>query len=56
MSLPDTNMDLLKEISDKRGRTMNEKAGSLDKGMKDIEKGRLHTAKNADDLINQILG
>lgn len=56
VSLPDADLGLLKDISSRLGWVVTGKTGSLDKGIEDIEKGRLHTATDSDDLINQILG
>ncbi|MBR1804589.1 MAG: hypothetical protein IJ775_06795 [Muribaculaceae bacterium] len=57
ISLPNSDLSFLKTLSKKMGWTMKKKRKSgIDKAIEDISKGNVFQAKDADDLINQILG
>ena len=56
LSLPETDMALLKELAKKFGWSIGKKKSGIQKGLDDIKAGRVHKAENAEDMFNQILG
>ena len=54
LSLPE--MALLKELAKKFGWSIGKKKSGIQKGLDDIKAGRVHKAKNAEDMFKQILG
>ena len=56
LSLPETDMALLKELAKKFGWSIGKKKSGIQKGLDDIKAGRVHKAKNAEDMFKQILG
>ena len=57
LSLPASDMSLLRSLSKKMGWTMKKKRKSgIEKGLDDIRKGNVFQAKDSSDLIKQILG
>ncbi|MEG1543856.1 MAG: hypothetical protein RR382_04945 [Tannerellaceae bacterium] len=56
LSIPEVDMALLKELAKKFGWSVGNKKSRVEKGLDDIAAGRVHKAKNAEDLFNQILG
>ena len=56
LSLPEMNMALLKELAEKYGWSIGKKKSGIQKGLDDIKAGRVHKAKNAEDMFKQILG
>ena len=57
LSLPDCDLNLLKELSKKMGWTMKrQRKSGIEKGLEDIRKGNVFHAKDSKDLIQQILG
>ena len=56
LSLPEMDMALLKELAEKYGWSIGEKKSGIQKGLDDIKAGRVHKAKNAEDMFKQILG
>lgn len=50
-------MSLLRSLSKKMGWTIHrQRRSGIEKGLEDIRKGNVYHAKNAEDLIKQILG
>ena len=56
LSLPEMDMALLKELAEKYGWRIGKKKSGIQKGLDDIKAGRVHKAKNAEDMFKQILG
>ena len=57
LSLPNTDLSFLRTLSKKMGWTMKRhRKSGIEKGLEDIRKGNVYHAKNAEDLIKQILG
>ncbi|MBC5634052.1 hypothetical protein [Parabacteroides hominis] len=56
LSLPEMDMALLKELAKKFGWSIGKKKSGIQKGLDDIKAGRVHKAKNAEDMFKQILG
>lgn len=56
LSLPEMDMALLKELAKKFGWSIGKKKSRIQKGLDDIKAGRVHKAKNAEDMFKQILG
>ena len=56
LSLPETDMALLKELAKKFGWSIGKKKSGIQKGLVDIKAGRVHKAENAEDMFKQILG
>ena len=56
LSLPEMDMALLKELAKKSGWSIGKKKSGIQKGLDDIKAGRVHKAKNAEDMFKQILG
>ena len=56
LSLPEMDMALLKELAKKFGWSIGKKKSGIQKGLDDIKAGRVHEAKNAEDMFKQILG
>lgn len=57
LSLPCSDMSLLRSLSKKMGWTIHrQRRSGIEKGLEDIRKGNVYHAKNAEDLIKQILG
>ena len=56
LSLPEMDMALLKELAEKYGWSIGKKKSGIQKGLDDIKAGRVHKAKNAEDMFKQILG
>ena len=56
LSLPEMDMALLKELAKKYGWSIGKKKSGIQKGLDDIKAGRVHKAKNAEDMFKQILG
>ena len=56
LSLPEMDMALLKELAEKYGWSIGKKESGIQKGLDDIKAGRVHKAKNAEDMFKQILG
>ena len=56
LSLPETDMALLKELAKKFGWSIGKKKSGIQKGLDDIKAGRVHKAENAEDMFKQILG
>jgi hypothetical protein len=57
ISLPQSDMSLLRNLSKKMGWTIQRKRKSgIEKGLDDIRKGNVYHAKDSEDLIKQILG
>ena len=55
--LPNTDLSFLRSLSKRMGWSMKRTAQSgIEKGLEDIKKGNVYKAKDANDLINQILG
>ena len=50
------DMALLKELAEKYGWSIGKKKSGIQKGLDDIKAGRVHKAKNAEDMFKQILG
>ena len=55
LSLPETDMALLKELAKKFGWSIGKKKSGIQKGLDDIKAGRVHKAENAEDMFKQIL-
>ena len=55
LSLPEMDMALLKELAKKFGWSIGKKKSGIQKGLDDIKAGRVHKAKNAEDMFKQIL-
>ena len=53
LSLPEMDMALLAK---KYGWSIGKKKSGIQKGLDDIKAGRVHKAKNAEDMFKQILG
>lgn len=56
LSLPETDMALLKELAKKFSWSIGKKKSGIQKGLDDIKAGRVHKAENAEDMFKQILG
>jgi len=57
LSLPNTDLSFLRTLSKKMGWTMKRhRKSGIEKGLEDIRKGNVYHAKDAEDLIKQILG
>ena len=56
LSLPETDMALLKELAKKFGWSIGKKKSGIQKGLDDIKAGRVHKAEHAEDMFKQILG
>ena len=56
LCLPEMDMALLKELAEKYGWSIGKKKSGIQKGLDDIKAGRVHKAKNAEDMFKQILG
>ena len=56
LSLPETDMALLKELAKKFGWSIGKKKSGIQKGLDDIMAGRVNKAENAEDMFKQILG
>ncbi|MBC8603091.1 hypothetical protein H8784_15355 [Parabacteroides acidifaciens] len=56
LSIPEVDMALLKELAKKFGWSVSKKKSRIEKGLEDIKAGRVHKAKNAEDMFKQILG
>ena len=56
LSIPEVDMALLKELAKKFGWSVSKKKSRIEKGLEDIKAGRVHKAKNAEDMFEQILG
>jgi hypothetical protein len=59
VSLPKSDMSFLKKLAKNMGWEITPPAKKLkgvELGLKDIEEGRVYSADNAEDLLNQILG
>jgi len=58
ISLPKSDMTFLKKLARNMGWEISAatKLNGVEKGLKDIEEGRVYKAENAEDLIAQILG
>ncbi|WP_302774221.1 hypothetical protein [Parabacteroides johnsonii] len=56
LSLPEMDMVLLKKLAEKYGWSIGKKKSGIQKGLDDIKAGRVHKAKNAEDMFKQILG
>lgn len=58
ISLPKSDMTFLKKLARNMGWEISAapKLNGVEKGLKDIEDGRVYKAENAEDLIAQILG
>ena len=56
LSLPETDMALLKELAKKFGWSIGKKKSGIQKGLDDIKAGRVHKAENAEEMFKQILG
>ena len=57
LSLPDSDLNLLKALSKKMGWTIKrQRKSGIEKGLEDIRKGNVFHAKDSKDLIQQILG
>lgn len=56
LSLPETDMALLKELAKKFGWSIGKKKSGIQKGLDDIKAGRVHKSENAEDMFKQILG
>ena len=56
LSLPEMDMALLKELAEKYGWSIGKKKSGIQKGLDDIKAGRVHKAKNEEDMFKQILG
>ena len=56
LSLPETDMALLKELAKKFVWSIGKKKSGIQKGLDDIKAGRVHKAENAEDMFKQILG
>jgi len=57
LSLPNSDLSFLRALSKKMGWTMKRhRKSGIEKGLEDIRKGNVYHAKDAEDLIKQILG
>ena len=57
VTLPDSDISFLRTISRKMGWSVKrEQKSGIEKGLEDIQAGRVYHAKNSEDLIKQILG
>ena len=56
LSIPEVDMALLKELAKKFGWSVSKKKSRIEKGLEDIKAGRVHKAKNAEDMFKRILG
>ena len=57
LSLPNSDLSFLRTLSKKMGWTMKRhRKSGIEKGLEDIRKGNVYHAKDAEDLIKQILG
>ena len=56
LTLPETDMALLKELAKKFGWSIGKKKSGIQKGLDDIKAGRVHKAENAEEMFKQILG
>ncbi len=56
LTIPEMDMDLLKALAKKFGWSIGKKKSRLEQGLDDITAGRVHKAKNAEDMFKQILG
>ena len=54
--IPEVDMALLKELAKKFGWSVSKKKSRIEKGLEDIKAGRVHKAKNAENMFKQILG
>ena len=55
LSIPEVDMDLLKELAKKFGWSIGKKKSGIEKGLEDIAAGRVYKAKNMDDLKRHLL-
>lgn len=57
VTLPSADISLLRALSRKMGWSVKrERKSGIEKGLEDIQAGRVYHAKNSEDLIKQILG
>lgn len=56
LTIPEVDMALLKELAKKFGWSVGKKKSGIEKSLEDIAAGRVHKAKDAEDLFKQILG
>lgn len=59
ISLPKSDMTFLRKLAKNMGWEIvsaPKKLNGVEKGLKDIEEGRVYRAENAEDLLKQILG
>lgn len=56
LSIPETDMALLKSLAKKFGWSVNKKKSRVEQGLEDIAAGRVYKAKDAEDMFKQILG
>ena len=54
--LPKDDLKLFKELAKKMGWTITDKKSGIEKAIEDVKTGRVHKAKDADELFKQILG
>lgn len=57
LTIPEVDMALLKELAKKFGWSLaGKKKSRIEQGLDDIAAGRVHKAKDAEDMFKQILG
>ncbi|MBP3518962.1 MAG: hypothetical protein J6K31_11305 [Parabacteroides sp.] len=54
--LPEVDMEVLKKLAQQYGWSIGKKKSGIQRGLDDIKAGRVHKAKNAEDMFKQILG
>ncbi len=56
LKVPSIDKTLFEALVRKMGWIFSEEKSGIEKGLEDIEAGRVYSAKNSQDLIQQILG
>ncbi len=56
LEIPSIDKTLFESLVKKMGWVFSEKKSGIEKGLEDIEVGRVYSAKDSQDLIKQILG
>ena len=57
ITLPSTDISFLRTLSRKMGWSVKrERKSGIEKGLEDVQAGRVYHAKNSEDLVKQILG
>lgn len=55
VEIPQADLGFFEKLAEERGWKTKTRKSGIEKALEDVKLGRLHHAKNADDLLEQIL-